>query len=105
MKPRLHIFVCQNQRPVGSRPACGGRGSHDIARALSEALAKRPELWGEVQVTGCECLGPCFDGPNLVVYPAGTWYSGVTLGDVDDLADALAEGRTLDRLAAPDDDA
>ena len=37
---------------------------------------------GEVLVTGSSCLGPCEQGPTVVVYPEGTWYSKVTEADV-----------------------
>ena len=92
------MFVCTQSRPQGGRPACGLRGGPEVLAALREALAARPALW-DVAVTGCECLGPCFDGPNLVVYPDGVWYAGARPEDVPDLVDQhLADGRTVARL-------
>lgn len=49
----------------------------------------------EVLVTPCGCLGPCFDGPNAVVYPDGVWYAGLEVGDADELAEHLAGGGPL----------
>lgn len=80
--PRLHAFVCTNDRPSGGRPACHQRGADKVLSALQTAIAEHPELWGKIRVTGCDCLGPCFDGPNLVVYPEGVWYGAVTPEDV-----------------------
>jgi (2Fe-2S) ferredoxin len=37
---------------------------------------------GEVIVSGTTCLGPCEQGPTVVVYPTGTWYSQVKNPDV-----------------------
>jgi (2Fe-2S) ferredoxin len=105
-RARRHVFVCIQSRPPGGRPACGERGGVELLAALREAVAGSPDLW-EVAVTGCECLGPCFDGPNAVVYPDGTWYVGVQVSDVPVIADQhLARGRPVAHLvsAAPDDD-
>ena len=40
-----------------------------------ELLARKAS---DVLVTPCGCLGPCFDGPNAVVYPEGVWYHSAT---------------------------
>lgn len=86
---------------MGGRPACGGRGGVELLAALREAVAGRPDLW-DIAVTGCECLGPCFDGPNAVVYPDGTWYAGAGPADVAAIADEhLAGGRPVARLVLP----
>lgn len=50
---------------------------------------------GDALVTNCGCLGPCFDGPNAVVYPDGVWYAGLEPDDAAGLADHLAVGRVL----------
>jgi (2Fe-2S) ferredoxin len=49
-----------------------------------------------VLVTPCGCLGPCFDGPNAVVYPDGVWYGDLTPEDVPSLVDHLIDGTILD---------
>jgi (2Fe-2S) ferredoxin len=46
-------------------------------------------------VTHCGCLGPCFDGPNAVVYPDGVWYAGLEPDDAAGIADHLVAGRVL----------
>jgi (2Fe-2S) ferredoxin len=97
-RARRHVFVCIQSRPQGGRPACGGRGGPELLAALREAVAGRPGLW-DVAVTGCECLGPCFDGPNAVVYPDGVWYAGATPEDVPAIVEEhLAGGRPVARL-------
>jgi (2Fe-2S) ferredoxin len=50
--------------------------------ALNMDLIERGVQPGEVLVTGTTCLGPCEQGPNVVVYPTGTWYSQVKDSDV-----------------------
>jgi (2Fe-2S) ferredoxin len=48
-----------------------------------------------VLVTHSGCLGPCFDGPNAVVYPDGVWYAGLEPDDAAEIADHLVAGRVL----------
>lgn len=103
---RRHVFVCVYQRPDGGRPSCGARGGAELLSALREELAGHPALW-DIAVTGCECLGPCFDGPNLVVYPEGIWYGGAQASDAAEIAQThLGGGAVIDRLRRhwPDDD-
>ena len=38
-----------------------------------------------VQVTTCGSLGLCEHGPNMVVYPEGVWYVGVSPEDVPEI--------------------
>jgi (2Fe-2S) ferredoxin len=102
-----HFFVCVNARPEGGKPACGSRGGAEVCAALEQAVAARPDLWGKVAVTGTACLGPCWDGPNAVVYPEGVWYAGLAAGDAGELADRqLGRGEVVERLRHrwPDDD-
>jgi (2Fe-2S) ferredoxin len=43
------------------------------------------------------CLRICVDGPTAVVYPEGTWYSGVTADRVPRLVqEHLVEGRPVE---------
>jgi sirohydrochlorin cobaltochelatase len=46
-------------------------------------------------VTPCACLGPCFDGPNAVVYPDGVWYGALAPEDASALVDHLVDGTIL----------
>ena len=46
----------------------------------------------DVLVTPCGCLGPCFDGPNAVVYPDAIWYGKLEPSDAPGLVDHLIDG-------------
>ena len=100
MRYRRHVFVCTNTR------SCAPRGAAELAAALQRAIASDAELVGAVAVTPCGCLGPCLDGPNLVVYPDGEWLAGATEADVPDLLAWLRGGPAVTRLRYewPDDD-
>jgi (2Fe-2S) ferredoxin len=102
--PKLHLFVCQNERPVGGRPSCAARGGDAVLSALQRAVASDPESWGQVAVTPCGCLGPCFEGPVVVVYPEGVWYAGVTPADAAEIVERhLRGGAPVERLLLPAD--
>ena len=79
---QVHFFVCTNARADGSSlPSCGGRGSVAIHQAFTRELARRDWPPG-VKATATSCLTPCQCGPNVVVYPHGVWYAGLTPEDV-----------------------
>ena len=105
MRPSRHVFVCVHERPAGGKPSCGARGGREVLERLETALAARPSLWSTTSVTATACLGPCFDGPNLVVYPESCWYAHVAPADVDELvAVHLESGRPLARLLSVEED-
>ena len=88
-----HLFVCTNVVASG-KPACGKRGSNEIIAAVQRELLARKA--SGVLVTPCGCLGPCFDGPNAVVYPDGVWYAGLDEHDAPALAAHLVDGIVFD---------
>ena len=54
---------------------------------------------GDVLVTGSSCLGPCEQGPTVVVYPDATWYSKVTEADVATIIDEhIKSGKPVAKL-------
>ena len=102
MEPfRYHVFVCDQQKPEGI-PCCSARGSTGVLEVLRREIAARG-LSDEVQVTTCGSLGLCEQGPNLVVYPEGVWYSGVTPADVPEIVQShFREHRPVARLVCTD---
>src|SRR5512135_721516 len=97
----FHVFVCDQQKAEGV-PCCSARGSAAVIDALRSQIAAH-KLLDEVQVTVCGSLGLCERGPNLVVYPEGVWYSGVTPEDVPELVEShFRKGVPLSRLLAGD---
>jgi (2Fe-2S) ferredoxin len=82
------LFVCTNTISSG-KPACGRRGGEALMAAVQQALIERGAT---ARVTACGCLGPCFDGPNAVVYPDDVWYGGLTAEDAAAIAEHLEHG-------------
>ena len=94
-----HIFVCCNQREAGHpRGCCDPRGQAELQKALKEKVKARG-LKGRVRANKSGCLDQCEHGPNLVIYPEGVWYGGVTLADVDEIIEShLVGGKPVERL-------
>jgi (2Fe-2S) ferredoxin len=101
-KPIKHVFVCTQSRPPGHpRPSCGAKNSVGIFQEFLQQFEKRG-LWGRYAVTGSGCIGPCDLGPNVLVYPDGIMYSGVSKEDVAAIIEEhLLGDQPVERLKAP----
>ncbi len=83
---------------------CGARGGAESLAALQAEIIKQG-LDDEVQVTPCDSIGMCGRGPNLVVYPEGLWYTGVTPeAAVEIVREHFKGGRPVERLIDRDMD-
>ena len=98
MEPFLyHVFVCDQVKPDGI-PSCTACGSGAVIEMLRREIASQGMI-DEVQLTTCGSLGLCEHGPNLVVYPDGIWYGGVTPADVPEIVRShFKEGIPVERL-------
>jgi len=103
MQPfKYHVFACDQRKPDGL-PACSARGSAAVLEALRREIGAAG-LSDTVQLTTTGSMGLCERGPNLVVYPDGTWYSGVTPADVPEIVrEHFVAGRPVARLAHQDE--
>jgi len=70
--------------------------------AFNMGLIERGFQPGEVLVTASTCLGPCEEGPTVVVYPDGTWYSHVKDSDVPTILDEHIKNGQPVRSLNPD---
>jgi (2Fe-2S) ferredoxin len=94
-----HVFFCLNQRDEG-RPCCADRGAQ-IAQEHAKSRIKELGLSGQgkVRINKSGCLDRCEDGPVVVVYPEGTWYTYVDTHDIDEIIDEhLVKGKVVERL-------
>lgn len=82
---------------------CGGTGctanhSGEIIKKMQEEL-KLKGLDKEVNVIQTGCFGLCAEGPIMIVYPEGAFYSRVTVEDVPEIVEEhLLKGRIVKRL-------
>jgi (2Fe-2S) ferredoxin len=96
---KRHVFFCCNQRPAGEA-CCNNHGAQEM-REYAKGRIKSLGLSGEgkIRVNSAGCLDRCTEGPVLVVYPEGVWYTYVDREDIDEiLAEHLQHGRVVERL-------
>ena len=94
-----HVFFCINERDDG-RACCADRN----AQALQEYAKKRLKTLnmngpGKIRINKAGCLDRCEEGPVLVVYPEGIWYTYIDEEDIDEIVDShLIAGKPVERL-------
>jgi (2Fe-2S) ferredoxin len=94
-----HVFFCLNQRENG-QACCANLGAnaafeHCKQRVNAEGL-NGP---GQVRVNRAGCLDRCEQGPVLVVYPEGVWYTYLDTADIDEIIDShLKQGQVVEHL-------
>lgn len=96
---KRHAFFCTNRRDDGSQccAQCGAAELRRYAKQRIKALGLKGP--GGVRVSSAGCLGRCSEGPVIVVYPEGVWYTYVDQEDVDEIIQShLIEGRVVERL-------
>jgi (2Fe-2S) ferredoxin len=94
-----HVFFCTNQREDGAA-CCADRGAEAAQRHAKQRI-KQMDLNGEgkIRINKAGCLDRCDEGPVLVVYPQGTWYTYVDSHDIDEIIDVhLIGGKVVERL-------
>ena len=94
-----HVFFCTNLREDGS--ACCQRfdalGMRDYMKQRSKELGLAGR--GGVRINTAGCLDRCEEGPVIVVYPEGVWYTYVDREDLDEIIrEHLQNGRVVERL-------
>ncbi len=96
---RQHVFFCTNERSDGRR-CCqqqDARGLRDYAKQRIKALGLAGE--GGIRINTAGCMDRCEEGPVLVVYPEGIWYTYVDREDIDEILEQhLVGGHPVERL-------
>ena len=88
-----HVLICKGGD-------CKKRGSKTVRGTLRDEL-RAQDMNRDVRIDAVDCLGLCKHGPNLIIYPGGTWYLGVTENDIPELVqDHLKDGDPVEHLAA-----
>lgn len=76
---------------------CKARGSVEIGEEIAERLAASSS---PIEVKPYLCFGACQEGPNIVLYPEGTWYMGAKQEDAAEIAEHILGGPPVERLTA-----
>lgn len=95
-----HVFFCTNQRPDGEN-CCNNFG----AQKMRDYLKNKVKSMGlsvpgnRIRINNAGCMDRCDDGPVLVVYPEGVWYTYIDENDLDEIiTEHLQHGRVVERL-------
>lgn len=96
---RHHVFFCVNRREDGS--ACcenyHAQAMRDYAKERIKSLGLHGK--GSIRVNSAGCLDRCAEGPVIVVYPEGVWYTYADKKDIDEIIEHhLLQGRVVERL-------
>lgn len=88
---RSHVLVCVD-------PECLAKGAHDVVDAMQDELVAQG-LIDEIQVLETSRIGSCADGPEMMVYPEGVHYVGMTADDVPFLVEEhFLKGRIVEKF-------
>jgi (2Fe-2S) ferredoxin len=94
-----HLFFCLNERSNGEN-CCAQHGAQnlfDFAKRRIKELGLAGA--GQVRVNKAGCLDRCDEGPVLVIYPAGVWYTVIDTNDIEEIIQThLIQGQIVDRL-------
>ncbi len=95
-----HVFFCTNQREDGE-DCCNNHGAQK-ARDYMKSKVKKLGLSGnlnKIRINAAGCMDRCGEGPVIVVYPEGVWYTYVDESDLDEIIEQhLKNGRIVERL-------
>lgn len=94
-----HVFFCVNERdPPRASCAChGAERLQKYAKKRIKALGMSGE--GQIRINRAGCLDRCEEGPVIVVYPEGVWYTYIDESDIDEIIEAhLIGGKPVERL-------
>lgn len=88
------ILVCNSYRVAGDAQGfCNKQGASSFVQYISEECSDRGL---DVVVTTTACLSVCSQGPVMVIQPNNYWYGGVDKDKIDEILDALEEGKAVE---------
>ena len=88
---RSHVLICGGT-------GCTSSGSVKIRERMEKEL-EAAGLSDEIKIVQTGCFGLCENGPVMIVYPDGTFYSRVKVEDVPEIVNEhLLKGRVVTRL-------
>ena len=95
---RYHLFFCTNQREPGAA-CCANYGAAHLREYAKQKIKSLGLTNKGVRVNTAGCMDRCDEGPVLVIYPEGTWYTYIDESDIDEiLEEHVLNGRPVERL-------
>ena len=94
-----HVFFCCNKRDPPEKCCADGDALEMQKYAKSRVKALGMTGKGQVRINKSGCLDRCEEGPCMVIYPEGVWYTYVDREDIDEIIDShVVGGKIVDRL-------
>lgn len=96
---RYHVFFCTNRRD-DARPCCAACGAIEL-RGYMKERCKALGLTGPraARINSAGCMDRCGEGPVIVIYPEGVWYTYIDRTDIDEIIEQhLMRGQVVHRL-------
>lgn len=93
-----HLFFCTNKRE--GRQCCQDAGADELRHYLKKRVkALGLSGKGKIRVNSAGCLDRCAEGPVLVIYPEGVWYTYQNKEDLDEILEQhILHGQPVTRL-------
>ena len=95
-----HVFFCTNQRENGE-DCCNNFCAQNMRDYVKNKVKKLgiSNNKNRIRINSAGCMDRCDEGPVLVVYPEGVWYTYVDERDLDEIIEEhLKNGRVVERL-------
>ena len=94
---KKHLFFCVNQRCEGK--TCCADANANLFRDYAKKKLKKLDEKKEYRVNQAGCLGRCKEGPILVIYPEGVWYTYQNEKDIDEIIEMhVLQDKPVERL-------
>ncbi len=94
-KPEYHIFVCNSFRLTGgAQGVCNKKEAVSLLQYIEQEILDRGI---DAMISSTGCLKACEKGPIMMIYPVNYWYGEITEEVVDQVLDALQEGRAAEK--------
>ncbi len=100
---RCHVFMCTNLRQNG-KICCAQGGAEALRHYAKKKLRELGQAGaGRCRINVAGCLDRCEEGPVMVVYPEGVWYTYHNEADIDEiLQQHIVNGKVVERLRLVD---
>ena len=94
-----HLFFCCHNRSDG-REFCNEKGAELLKKYAKQKInALNLESKIKIRVNLAGCMNRCSEGPVLVIYPEGTWYTFIDETDIDEIIQShIINGTKVERL-------
>ena len=101
---KYHVFFCTNQRTDG-RPCCQDHRAAEMRSYMKQRIKESGQSGKDgIRVNTAGCLDRCDQGPVMVIYPAGIWYTYLDEEDMDEIIESLlSDSPPIERLCISDE--